>query len=120
MALVPINERHLAQIKAGTVGRTRGHGFDKTLTSDLNALKCGPHLVDPLPPRTHLFRGHPAILLLRYIASRQRINRIKSIRAWWLGGLATAGEGDAVTDPKGRAIKASKSDVVIELVHGSG
>jgi hypothetical protein len=91
MALNPIDNIHLAQIKAGTVGRTKGHAFEKQLTADPNALVLRPELFAPVPECQHLVRGHPAEWLVRYITARERLRGVNAIQAWWLGGLATSG-----------------------------
>lgn len=119
MALNPIDERHLAQIKAGTIGRKKGHTFEKTLTADLNSLRSFTELLEPLPSG-HLFRGSPAKLLMRYIVRCERIQNLSSLQSWWLGGLATSGEGDTLHDDHGNRISGSKSDVVIAIEHSEG
>lgn len=38
MALIPNDPQHKMQIEAGTVGRKRGHKFEATLSSAINAM----------------------------------------------------------------------------------
>lgn len=120
MALHPIDVVHLAQIQAGTVGRTKGHNFEKQLTADLNGLVLTRDLAVSVPDRQHLFNGHPASLLVRYIVSKEHFPPLTSLQAWWLGGLATFREGDKLLTTAGTAISKSKSDVVVELCHAEG
>lgn len=119
MALLPDNEQHAKQIEAGTTGRNRGHKFEKLLTDDLNSLDWS--LVKmPSQKAEHLVTGHPAVELVRYIAQRKQLSDIKAVRAWWVGGLATSGQGDTLTDEEGNPITKCKSDVVIEIRHAGG
>ncbi len=46
----------------------------------------------------------PAFLLLRYVLTTLGINKLSKIQAWWLGGLATSGEGDALVDEEGNLV----------------
>lgn len=120
MALHPIDDAHLAQIKAGTVGRTRGHDFEKNLTAYINALQIVPDLTTPLSPKQHLICGHPATKLVHYICAKEGLDRLVSVQAWWLGGLATSGQGDTLMGTDGQAVARSKSDLVVEICHALG
>ena len=112
MALIPNDPQHKMQIEAGTVGRKRGHKFEATLSSAINAMN-NKHFV-PLTNMSHLFIGNPAALLLQYIANDTGLE-ILDAHASWLGGLATSGLGDALLDENGNPITKSKSDVLIKI-----
>lgn len=113
MALEPDDDRHAAQIIAGTTGRQRGHGFEKRLAEDLV-------LLDPrsitIPSRPgHLITGDPALELVRYVAAHQGLTHIDQVIGQWVGGLATARAGATIIDPAGKALTASKSDVLLGI-----
>lgn len=113
MALNPTNERHKKQITAGTAGRNKGHKFEALLTAEINKLKGT--VFTPQKNSSHLLVGNPAKNLLQYISNHQNIT-ILSVHASWLGGLATSGLGDAVTDSNGAPITKSKSDILLKIV----
>ncbi|MDD4910503.1 MAG: hypothetical protein PHR44_07505 [Candidatus Omnitrophica bacterium] len=117
MALKPQNKKHEAQILAGTIGRKKGHNFEKDLTCALNLIDVRQIFPYPNIPH-HIVMGKPSLLLLYYVAQKKELKNIKKIKAWWLGGLATSGEGDKLTDKDGQPIAKSKSDVLIEIQHG--
>ena len=118
MALKARNSAHKQQIEAGTKGRKRGHKFEELLTKAIN--ECDINKIDYTATATgHLYRGNPAVLLLSYIARSYSIEIIK-VHAWWLGGLATSGDGDVIIDEHGNPITKCKSDVVIEITHKEG
>jgi hypothetical protein len=119
MALIPDNEQHAEQIKAGTKGRNRGHKFEKILTDELNRFDWSS-LEIPADPLPHLVTGFPAVELVKYIAQRSQLSKIYRVRAWWVGGLATSGQGDLLTDEYGNPVTKCKSDVVIEIEHSEG
>ncbi|MCG3142241.1 MAG: hypothetical protein HDKAJFGB_03649 [Anaerolineae bacterium] len=113
MPLKPENEKHAAQIAAGTLGRRKGHGFEKALSNDLNNLAISNELFKP--SQGHLKVGNPAFELARYILAKAKITRVNGIRAYWLGGLATSGEGDPFVSTERHFVGKSKSDVVVEI-----
>lgn len=116
MALKPKNARHKQQIEAGTEGRKHGHKFEEWLTAQINALDLESlHLAGR---NSHMVTGEPARELITYICRDRSILRPESIRAWWLGGLATSGLGDILHTTEGVRIKRSKSDVLIEIEGG--
>ena len=84
----------------GTTGRNRGHRFEETLTADLNSMTFAADILDK-PGTGHLRTGHPAIELVRYVGHSLGLKRIDSVRAAWLGGLATSGRGDKMLDGTG-------------------
>lgn len=112
MAQNPISKAHSKQIEAGTVGRKKGHRFEALLSAEIN--KLNGTVFTPTNNISHLLQGNPAQNLLQYISNNQNIV-IKSVKASWLGGLATSGLGDAITDDKGNPITKSKSDVLIKI-----
>lgn len=114
MPLIPDNEKHASQISAGTVGRRKGHAFEKTLAQDLTNLPINAELFSPASSG-HLFVGRPATELIRYILAHKSIKKVKSVRTYWLGGLATSGEGDVLVNRNRQAVGKSKSDIVIDI-----
>lgn len=112
MAQKPTSKAHGKQIEAGTVGRNKGHKFEALLAAEIN--KLNGTIFTPTRNKSHLLRGNPANNLLQYISNNQNIV-IESVQASWLGGLATSGLGDAITDDDGNPITKSKSDVLIKI-----
>ena len=112
MAQKPTSKARSKQIEAGTVGRNKGHKFEALLAAEIN--KLSGRIFMPTKNNSHLQKGNPAQNLLQYIANHQNIV-ITSVKASWLGGLATSGLGDAITDDDGKPITKSKSDVLIKI-----
>lgn len=112
MAQKATSKAHSKQIEAGTVGRNKGHKFEALLAAEIN--KLNGTIFTPTNNTSHLLKGNPAHNLLQYISNNQNIV-IKSVKASWLGGLATSGLGDAITDDNGNPITKSKSDVLIKI-----
>lgn len=112
MALTPINETHRKQIEAGTKGRKKGHKFEAILADEIN--KLNNKLFLPATNSTHLFDGNPAKQLLQYISNALDLYII-DVKASWLGGLATSGLGDVITDEQGHPITKSKSDILLKV-----
>lgn len=113
MSLIAKDERHQAQINAGTLGRNKGHKFEEKLTCAINN-----YIFETIAPQQntyHVFCGNPARLLLQYLANDLN-ETIVSAKAWWLGALATSGIGDKLLDENGNPVTKSKSDILIELV----
>ena len=117
MALKPINEIHKKQIEAGITGRKKGHKFESLLADSINALKC--KVFTPNSNTTHIFNGNPAVQLMQYIANDRNIT-INDVKAAWLGGLATSGLGDVLTDENGKPITKCKSDVLLNIKTHNG
>lgn len=115
MALTPLNDAHRGQIEAGTAGRRQGHGFERSLASQISA---GLHGDVPSGPPGHIYTGSPAQLLVEYIARSHGISHVTRTEAWWLGGLATAGAGDRLV-VDGDVVRRSKSDVLVRIHAGS-
>jgi hypothetical protein len=116
MALTPENDAHGLQIEAGTVGRNRGHNFEKCLAAGINAMDLSSI---PKSKLSHVERGNPSALLLGYI--EQNLGReILRFKARWLGGLATAREGDELFDDDGKVITKCKSDVLLDIQTKTG
>lgn len=116
MALKPVNEAHGFQIEAGTVGRKRGHAFEKRLAAEITNFDLSSI---PKNALSHVETGNPAALLLGYIEQRLGLHIVK-VRAWWLGGLATASDGDILTDDNGKPITGCKSDVLLDVCTPDG
>jgi hypothetical protein len=115
MALIPTDDKHRLQILAGTLGRVRGHTFEKYLTEKINEIewrKTPLHTINT----GHLHIGAPAKNLMDYILRSKGVKQdeIKAVRAWWLGGLATLGEGDEVLE-EGIVVDKSKSDILVRV-----
>jgi hypothetical protein len=118
MALTPQNKAHGKQIIAGTVGRNKGHSFEKEITDTINSFSVTSirHLAK-LKTDEVLYNGNPASLLLQYVISENKIdtNELESVTAFWLGGLATSGKGDTLLLENGQNVKSSKSDILLRL-----
>ena len=112
MAQIPTSKAHGKQIEAGTTGRNKGHRFESLLAAEIN--KLNGTVFSPTNNESHLLQGNPAYNLLQYISNNRNIV-IESVQASWLGGLATSGLGDAITDDDGNPITKSKSDVLIKI-----
>lgn len=118
MPLVADDPKHKAQIEAGTTGRKKGHLFEKELAKAVSTTRL---VAESLAgPKSHLVRGHPAIELVSYIARTEQLSGALTVKAWWVGGLATGSGGDILTDVGGRITEKSKSDVVLEIQDSEG
>ncbi len=114
MAQIPTDKKHGAQILAGTVGRDKGHSFEKYLTSRINSLDLKDKSLYSKESK-HIFNGDPAFFLLSYVINSLEIKKLDKVQAWWLGGLATSGMGDELIDEEGNLITKSKSDILLKL-----
>jgi len=114
MALIPENEAHKLQIVAGTLGRNRGHQFEKDLASAISSTVWEENDFNRFT-KSHRVIGNPAVETIKYIANDLGITEVKELRAWWLGGLATSGLGDALNMTNSERIKRSKTDVLINI-----
>lgn len=114
---MPLDARdkiHAGQIAAGIAGRNRGHEFERVLAEQILELPS------PLPEpwkieNKHLVWGDPGVELYRYIIREESVSGADLIGSYWLGGLATSGEGDCLFDQNGEAVKGSKSDILLKL-----
>lgn len=113
MPLSPIDEAHALQIQAGTLGRKAGHGFEASLTNEINSLGY-PCAIEPVSAG-HVFTGDPAILLLHYIATRLGLRTITTATAISTGALATSEEGQKWLSINGANVTRCKSDLVLTL-----
>jgi len=118
MALIPENERHRMQIAAGKLGRDRGHQFEKDLAAaiaatDWEGSDFNGHV------NQHRVIGHPALEIVKYVATDLGLKTVDHVDAWWLGGLATSGLGDILHSPEGDMISRSKTDVLLSI-HSNG
>ena len=116
MSLIAKDEKHQAQINAGTLGRNKGHKFENLLSCAINNYSFVE--ITPQQNISHIFCGNPAHILLQYIANDIR-ETIVSAKAWWLGALATSGMGDVLLDENGNPITKSMSDILIEILFKS-
>lgn len=107
------NTKHAAQIEAGTSGRRKGHLFEKTLSAELNNIEISQDLLPAVGG--HLFTGTPSRNLIRYILSKKKIKHARKVNSYWLGGLATSGEGDRLFGDDKKEIGKSKSDIAVEI-----
>lgn len=119
MALKAENDRHANQIAAGTEGRLKGHKFEELVSEELNSLDISQ--VDFMVKITspNIYQGNPAAALIEHI-SNDKDKAIKRIKAYWLGGLATAGKGASVVNEEGEQITGSKSDVLLDVTYEDG
>lgn len=117
MALRAENAQHQGQIDAGTKGRVKGHSFERDLAASINRLSF--EVIVPTSNSEHTFVGNPAFLLLQYIANDLGVSILQA-KAWWLGGLATSGQGDELTDENGCVVTKSKSDIVVGITTDTG
>jgi len=118
MPLQPRDSVHEEQIKAGTIGRLKGHKFERKLTELLNSFSFSGNLSQG--QRNHIVTGHPVVELIRYICQTEKISKIEKLRAWWLGGLATVREKDLVEGESKMPVEKSKSDILLEITYGDG
>jgi hypothetical protein len=117
VSLTPKNKRHRLQIEAGTIGRKRGHQFEKDLAEAISAIS-----LKEVDLRKHVnanrVLGNPALEITKYIAKNLGLSRVDRADAWWLGGLATSGLGDILHTSGGERIRRSKTDVLVSLREG--
>lgn len=113
MALEPDNERHAAQIEAGTTGRKRGHSFESLVADGINRIPM-PFSREPVSTGC-LFKGDPAKALLNFLLNELDIPRVVSVNAISAGALATAEEGAKVLVVNGVEVRRCKSDVILTL-----
>lgn len=111
MALIPKNQVHANQIRAGITGRKKGHKFEYLLAQEINKLSLQSF---EITDNRHLYTGNPALILMSFVEKKFNL-KIKSCTAYWLGGLATSGVGDVFFTKNGKEVKKSKSDVLLEL-----
>ena len=120
MALKAVDAVHAAQIQAGVKGRNKGHKFEEILTYEIVNLD-----MEELNPRDsipHIQRCNPAKAVVEYMFVKESFEKsdVKSCKAWWLGALATSGNGDELTGPDGKPITRCKSDVLVEFNFKNG
>jgi hypothetical protein len=113
MALEPENERHAAQIEAGTIGRKRGHSFESVVAESVNRVPM-PLSRQPLPAGC-LFKGEPGQALLNFVLNDLGLVHVKSAQAISAGALATAEAGAKVLVVNGIQVRRCKSDVILTL-----
>jgi hypothetical protein len=118
MPLQPRDSVHKEQIKAGTIGRLKGHKFELKLTEILDSVYFSGNL--SLGQRNHIVTGNPAIELIKYISQSEKISKINKVRAWWLGGLATVREKGLIESEPQASMEKSKSDILLEITCGDG
>lgn len=116
MSLKARDKQHQKQIEAGIAGRLKGHSFESNLSRSIN--ECSDSRWQPSEIKQgHLHTGEPAGLLISYILRHIGVANVKSLKAYWLGGLATSGQGDTILGVSGSKIRRSKSDVLVEFQH---
>lgn len=113
MALTPLDEVHALQIQAGILGRSTGHKFEDSITSEINKFTY-PISVTPFKS-CHLFQDDPAKLLLNYIGVHRGFRSITSASALSTGALATSEAGKQWLSIHGANVSRCKSDLVITL-----
>jgi len=119
MALVPKDKQHELQIEAGVEGRLKGHRFEEVLTDQLNKIEvCNVDTLVTLK-NPNIYVGNPAAALVEYI-SNDKNKTITRVKSYWLGGLATAGQGAELKNDAGEVITGSKSDIVMDVNYSDG
>lgn len=112
MALTPNNTRHALQILAGTTGRKRGHEFEFDLAKLVN--NTGSNITSE-NQITGVFNGNPEIALIKKSLNICGWNDYDKIEAIPLGALATAEDGKKWLEVNGVQVKASKSDILLNI-----
>jgi hypothetical protein len=111
MALKPTSKKHAKQIKAGTIGRKRGHKFEIVLAEMISKL---PKSIDSADIKDgNVFVGNPALNLIQYVMQDLGIDNISNLMAISPGTLATAGKGKKTITFNGNEIGKSKSDIIL-------
>lgn len=118
MALTPVDEIHVLQIQAGTLGRNAGHKFEYTITKKINEFQYPFHVNDDLDG--HVFTGNTASLLLNYIGQREGLVKINSAVAISTGALATSEQGKEWLTINGFSVSRCKSDIVVTVTGDDG
>lgn len=113
MTQIADNDIHKKQIEAGVKGRIKAHKFEKIMSEEINK-KYTVIDITPTKIEKHIFEGNPVDILLNYVASFLNME-IKSVKSYWLGGLATANEGDTLFDENNNVLKESKSDILLQI-----
>lgn len=119
MALYVNDKRRKQQIEAGTKGRLKGHQFEEDVTNELNNLRLGEFDYSINLKTPNVYQGNPAVALVEHI-SKDKKQQIVQLKAYWLGGLATAGAGAELKNEDGEIITGSKSDVVVDVTYSGG
>lgn len=115
MALIPKDEQHRLQILAGTLGRDRGHAFERELAVTISKTQWSEADFFDYRRQNRVV-GNPAVEITKFVANTLDLQRIDHVRAYWLGGLATSGLGDMLQMPNGATISRSKTDVLMSLL----
>jgi hypothetical protein len=113
MPLEPENERHAAQIQAGTIGRRRGHSFEAVLAEQVSKLPM-PFRRQPLAEGC-LFKGNPGLALLIFVLNSLKIDAVENAEGISAGALATAEAGGRELVVGGTQVRRCKSDVILVL-----
>ena len=79
MALEALNERHAAQIQAGTQGRRRGHTFEAEIANYINTVRK-PVARTPLASHDCLFTGLPANSCSNFILNDLKLDSVQGAR----------------------------------------
>lgn len=112
MALKPLNLQHALQIQAGTHGRRQGHEFEAYLTELIN------NVITPFKYKNitdNVNKGNPADFLLNKALHLLNWDDCDKIEAIELGSLATAEDGKQWLKVNGITVKATKSDILLNL-----
>jgi len=117
MPLNPIDQAHALQIQAGILGRKTGHGFEDSVTKEINSIRYPLAITDL--GQSHVLTGDPAMLLMNYVAGRLGITGVTAATAISTGALATSEEGKRWLSINGANISRCKSDIVLTLARGN-
>ena len=113
MALIPIDEIHALQIRAGIRGRKSGHAFEERIANFINNFKYPIKFSDIL--YNHLYIGDPACRLLNYIASTYKKTEMQHAMAFSTGALATSENGKKWLQVNEIPVTRCKSDIIVTL-----
>ena len=111
------------QIDAGTVGRQKGHQFEKILSDKINNYDFKSEEIDAakkeIENNKHLFKGKPHVFVVAYVAKKLNLS-FSSVKCWWTGGLATSGNGDILLDDNGNRVTHCKADIILDFETPNG
>ena len=115
MALSPKDSKHALQILAGQIGRKKGHEFEFELAKLINTIN---KKISVSPSIEGVFLDHPEEALIKKCLSICKWTSYDKVEAIALGALATAEEGKKWLKVNGIEVKASKSDILLNIYSG--
>lgn len=112
MALTPKDSQHAFQILAGQTGRKKGHEFEFELAKLINDSSSTIKKTNII---TGVFLGNPEEALIKKALSVCNLSSYDKIEAIPLGALATAETGKKWLKVNDIKVKASKSDILLNI-----